>query len=91
MPNNPAKVTTAEEFLEDIREMLIGKVEIGELLEGLYLRASVKQQIQMMGALDEAHEAERLLEAFAVARSHLAQHPEPQSDPIPPRRSSRRQ
>lgn len=89
MAHDPARVETAEEFLEDLREMLIHKIEAGELLKRLYPRASEQQQILMMGPMDEAHEAERLLAAFAVARTHLARKAQPARENPPPRSNRR--
>lgn len=77
---------TAEDMLSAFRAALIKKVELAEnVLRPLYNRASEAQQILMMGPLDEALEAERLLEALAATSLHLSQTVEPVRE-HPPRK-----
>lgn len=86
---DPIGGVTAEDALDAWRAWLTGKVQLAEFLRPLYPTASEAQQILMMGPLDEAHEAERLLGALAVARRHLEMNPEPHGFLAPRNRPDR--
>lgn len=89
MPHDPAKVTTAEDYLEDLREMMITKVETGDIARSAYPRASERDQVRLVGLIDEGQEAERLIAAFAIARNHLDRTVSPQREHLPPRSNRR--
>lgn len=75
---------TAEGMLAQLREHLIAEISFADtVLRPLYERAPEAQQVLMVGKLDRACEAERLLGALAVAKAHLERSPVPHHDPLP--------
>lgn len=75
---------TAEEMLEELQAELESMMETEDILRGLYQRASERDQIRMMGHLDQGREAGRLLGALGVARGYLDRPTPPEPDAPPP-------
>lgn len=86
MPEALARGGTAEDVIAELREGLVAKIGLAELiLRPLHARASEAEQILMVRYLDETREAERLLGALAVAKRHLEMPIPPKPEGISPR------
>lgn len=72
---------TAEDLLGALRLQMSQKVALAEALyRPLYPNLPEKQQVLLMGPLDEAREFERCIFALDIALAELARRPEPQGD-----------